>query len=222
MSRSDCDTHLTQRGQAICDVASVKKPRKKIIHSRGAQTPTIDCLDNTCSNEYYPSMTQPRRPSQDKYDSLEQEAFLNLWRTYDRLREPEDSLFARYRISAQQYNTLRLLREAHPARLPTLVISDRLISRAPDITRLLDRLEARHLIERHRRPDNRRVVEVGITPAGVALLDELAEEVQQCNLRQLGHLSVAELRTLIGLLKAARMPHETAATAGDRIHPDND
>jgi DNA-binding MarR family transcriptional regulator len=153
-------------------------------------------------------MSDSRRPTQAKYDSLEQEAFLNLWRTYDRLRELEDSLFARYEISAQQYNALRLLRDARPAKLPTLTLGSRLISRAPDMTRLLDRLEARQLIERHRKPDNRRVVEVGITQQGLALLDELAQLVRDCHERQLAHLSASELKALIALLKGARAPHE--------------
>src|SRR5262245_22270781 len=79
------------------------------------------------------------------FDSPEQEAFLNLWRTYDRLRALEDDLFGRYELTGQQYNALRLLRAAHPEPVPTLALAARLISRAPDITRLLDRLEERGL-----------------------------------------------------------------------------
>src|SRR6266536_6174541 len=87
-----------------------------------------------------------------RFDSAEQEAFLSLWRTYDRLRALEDELFSRCDLTAQQYNALRLLRAAHPERLPTLALAGRLVSRAPDITRLLDRLFERGLIDRER-PD---------------------------------------------------------------------
>src|SRR5215831_7959197 len=120
-----------------------------------------------------------------RFDSLEQEAFLGLWRTYDRLRILEDELFARHDLTAQQYNALRLLRRDHPAPVRTLDLAARLVSRAPDITRLLDKLEQRHLIARDRPADNRRVVRVGITAAGLALLDELRQPVRDCHARQL-------------------------------------
>lgn len=142
------------------------------------------------------------------FDSPQQEAYLNLWRTYDRLRQLEDELFGRFGLTAQQYNALRLLRAAHPEKLPTLAVASRLISRAPDITRLLDRLSDRGLIERERRQENRRVVNVGITVAGLTLLDELAAQVKECHARQLGHLNPGETRTLVDLLQRARAPHE--------------
>ncbi len=146
-----------------------------------------------------------------RFDSLEQEAFLHLWRTYDRLRAVEEEVFAANDLTAQQYNALRLLREVHPAELPTLAIAARLISRAPDITRLLDRLETRGLVVRQRPADNRRLVRVAITKAGLALLNELDPKVRACNKRQLGHLKKAELQALIDLLRAARQPHEVVS-----------
>ncbi|MFM8728304.1 MAG: MarR family transcriptional regulator, partial [Planctomycetaceae bacterium] len=79
-----------------------------------------------------------------RFDSAEQEAFLNLWRTYDCLKGLEESVFGEYQLSAQQYNALRLLRAVHPGSLPTLSLGRRLISRSPDTTRMLDRLEDRH------------------------------------------------------------------------------
>jgi DNA-binding MarR family transcriptional regulator len=153
--------------------------------------------------EASPSKRRTRR-----YDSPRQEVYLNLWRTYDRLKAIEDELFAQYELSAQQYNALRLLRAVHPGTLPTLSLAGRLISRAPDITRLVDKLEERGLAWRERRPENRRVVEVGITPAGLALLDELARPVCECHDQQLGHLTAAELAQLTALLERARKPHE--------------
>src|SRR5687768_5730938 len=145
-----------------------------------------------------------------RFDSPEQEVFLNLWRTYDRLRALEDELFARHGLTAQQYNALRLLRAAHPRTVPTLTLAGRLVSRAPDITRLLDRLADRRLIDRARPAENRRTVMVGITPAGVELLDGLAAEVRECHARQLGHLDAAEMTKLVTLLRKARGPHEPA------------
>src|SRR5690349_19143024 len=124
-----------------------------------------------------------------RFDSPQQEAYLNLWRTYDRLRLLEDELFGQHELTAQQYNALRLLRAAHPRKVPTLHLAGRLVSRAPDITRLVDRLVERGLVERERLAANRRVVHVGITEAGLALLDQLAEEVRGCHEGALGRLS---------------------------------
>jgi DNA-binding MarR family transcriptional regulator len=151
-------------------------------------------------------MTQP--PHRAAFDSPEQEVFLNLWRTYDRLRALEEELFDRYDLTPQQYNALRLLRAEHPDGLPTLALASRLVSRAPDITRLLDKLEQRGLIARVRPAENRRVVRVAITDAGLGLLKELAGPLRDCHARQLGHLTAEQRRALVELLRAARAPHE--------------
>lgn len=143
------------------------------------------------------------------FDSLEQEVYLNVWRTYDRLRAVEDELFTTFDLSAQQYNVLRLLKAAHPEPLPTLTLAERLVSRAPDITRMLDKLEERKLLTRERPAENRRLVQVGITPAGLRLLEEIRVPLEACHARQLGHLSAAQLRDLAALLRLARDPHES-------------
>jgi DNA-binding MarR family transcriptional regulator len=154
--------------------------------------------------------TGPRpksKPASRRFDSPEQEAYLALWRTYDRLRAIEDELFAGFDLTAQQYNLLRLLRAAHDP-VPTLALAERLVSRAPDITRMLDKLEDRGLITRTRSTKDRRAVLVAITEVGVALLDRIADPLRECHERQLGHLGPAELKALTALLKAARAPHE--------------
>jgi MarR family transcriptional regulator, organic hydroperoxide resistance regulator len=152
--------------------------------------------------------TSKSNPSQGRFDSVEQAAYLNLWRTYDLLKAYEDRLFGEHDLSAQQYNTLRLLRAVHPGRVPTLELGNRLVSRAPDMTRLLDRLEARGLVDRERLSENRRVVLIGITRAGVELLDSLAGQVRECHKRQLGHMTPQEFSSLNKLLNRCREPHE--------------
>ena len=146
----------------------------------------------------------PAEEKASRFDSLEQEVFLNLWRTYDRLRQMEEDVFSRYDLTAQQYNVLRLLRGSHPETLPTLELARRLVSRAPDITRILDKLEQMALIARERLADNRRVVRVAITSKGTALLEQMADPVRQCHQRQLGHLSAPHLKMLRDLLREAR------------------
>jgi DNA-binding MarR family transcriptional regulator len=143
-----------------------------------------------------------------RFDSPEQEAYLALWRTYDRLRAIEDELFAGFGLTAQQYNVLRLLRAEHPYPVPTLSLADKLVSRAPDVTRMFDKLVAVGLAERRRSLRDRRAVLVGLTAVGLALLDEIAGPLRACHERQLGHLSGEQLAALTGLLKAARAPHE--------------
>jgi DNA-binding MarR family transcriptional regulator len=147
-----------------------------------------------------------------RFDSPEQEAFLNLWRTYDRLRALEDELFAGFDLTPQLYNLLRLLKAARPEPVPTLALADRLVSRAPDVTRMLDKLEARGLVSRVRSAEDRRSVLVEITDAGLALLARIAAPLRACHARQLGHLPPADLERLTELLKAARAPHEPSET----------
>jgi DNA-binding MarR family transcriptional regulator len=105
------------------------------------------------------------------------------------------------------------LSAAHPDKLPTLDLAGRLVSRAPDITRLLDKLADRGLIERDRPAVNRRLVRIGITAAGLTLLRELHEPLARCHGRQLGHLSKKQLKDLIALLQVVREPHEETGSA---------
>ncbi|MFM8476458.1 MAG: MarR family winged helix-turn-helix transcriptional regulator [Planctomycetaceae bacterium] len=157
-------------------------------------------------------MTANARPKPlRRFDSAEQEAFLNLWRTYDCLKAVEDELFSQHQLSAQQYNALRLLRSAYPNSLQTLALGRRLISRCPDTTRMLDRLEQRGLVERGRRSENRRVVDVRITQEGLSLLEAMQDDVQQMHQRQLGHLTSTQLQELTRLLKQLRKPHEDSS-----------
>lgn len=155
---------------------------------------------------------RPESPPGLRFDTPEQEAFLALWRTYDRLRVLEDDLFAGFDLTPQQYNVLRLLRAAYPDGVPTLTVADRLVSRAPDITRMIDKLEQRGVVRRERPPTDRRTVLVVVTDAGLRLLDEIAEPLRACHANQLGHLTPADLKKLTALLRLARGPHEPAGS----------
>lgn len=106
-------------------------------------------------------------------------------------------------LSSTQYNVLRILRGA-PEGLPCGEIANRLITRDPDITRLLDRLEQRGLISRFRQTKDRRVVMAHITSQGLRLLDRLDIPVQQAHTRQLGHLGRKRLELLAAVLRACR------------------
>ena len=105
-------------------------------------------------------------------------------------------------LTPNQYNVLRILRGSHPHRLACSEIGERMINRDPDITRLVDRLERRGLVERVRSRKDRRVVEVGISARGLEVLRNLDAPVQRMPKALLGHLGAARLRQLADLLDA--------------------
>jgi DNA-binding MarR family transcriptional regulator len=146
--------------------------------------------------------TQPknRRPGM---PSSEEAAFLDLLRTTDMLSRGLVTILKPDDLSSTQYNVLRILRGA-PEGLPCGEIAKRMITRDPDITRLLDRLEKRGLISRSREARDRRTVMARITGAGQKLLARLDEPVQNAHRKQLGHLGRQRLRLLTGLLREAR------------------
>ena len=153
-------------------------------------------------------MTAKRTSLSRKFDSPQQEAYLRIWRLHDRLGMLEDEVFREHGITSQQYNTLRLLKARHPEPMQTLQIARRLVSHAPDITRLLDGLEKKELIRRARSTASRRVVEVWICPPGLELLERLARPLRELHQRQLGHLDPEQVDRLNELLRIAGRPHE--------------
>jgi len=138
------------------------------------------------------------------FQSLEQEALLNVLRTADVLMQRLTAVLKPFKLSHSQYNVLRILRGAGPDGLACREISERMISRDPDITRLLDRLEARGLVARTRDQQDRRVVMACITPEGLRLLEALDEPIAEVDRQPLQHLGEQRLRTLIELLELAR------------------
>ena len=133
----------------------------------------------------------------------EEAAFLDLLRTCDLLSRGPAQVLKTEDLSATQYNVLRILRGS-PEGLPCGEIGSRMITRDPDITRLLDRLEKRELISRCRETKDRRMVMARITQEGLQLLARLDAPVQESHRKQLGHLGRERLRALTELLHACR------------------
>jgi len=136
-------------------------------------------------------------------DCPEEDAFLDMLRTCDLLSRGPAQVLKREDLSATQYNVLRILRGA-PEGLQCGEIGNRMITRDPDITRLLDRLEKRGLTSRCRETQDRRMVIVRIAPEGLKLLQRLDEPVQDAHRKQLGHLGRGRLQTLTSLLRLSR------------------
>lgn len=129
--------------------------------------------------------------------------FLDLLRTTDILSRNLVTILKTEDLSSNQYNVLRILRGS-PDGLCCGEIASRMITRDPDITRLLDRMERRGLISRRRETEDRRMVMAWITPEGLSLLERLDGPVQETHRKQLSHLGRERLQALTALLQVAR------------------
>lgn len=141
-----------------------------------------------------------RRP----FSSVQEEVVLSLLRTADLAAVPMNEVLREANLSQSQYNVLRILRGAGEEGLPCGEISERMVSRDPDLTRLLDRLESRGLVTRARGTRDRRVVTATITEDALQLLESLDDPVEKSVKQALAHVPVARLRTLLELLEQLR------------------
>jgi DNA-binding MarR family transcriptional regulator len=138
------------------------------------------------------------------FESLEAEAFLNLQRSADALTRGLAELLRGADLSPTQYNVLRILRGAGPEGLSCGEVGERMVTRDPDITRLLDRMERRGFVARSRERSDRRVIRVRITPGGLQTVNQLDGPVAALHRQQLGGMGSRRLRSLIDLLEKAR------------------
>jgi DNA-binding MarR family transcriptional regulator len=141
---------------------------------------------------------------QKPFRSLQEEASLSVVRTSALLIDTFERLLRPYGITGTQYNVLRILRGSEPSGLCRNEIRDRMLTRMPDVTRLLDRMEDAGLIARTREDNDRRMVRTRISVKGRRLLDELDDVVVQEHQRVFAGLSRDELRALITHLGAVR------------------
>ncbi|MGH9941618.1 MAG: MarR family winged helix-turn-helix transcriptional regulator [Pyrinomonadaceae bacterium] len=137
-----------------------------------------------------------------------QEAFVTLFSTADRVRTVLTAIIEPHGITGQQYNVLRILRGAGPEGLLTLTVAERMIERAPGITRMIDRLEAKGLVERERCTEDRRCVHCRITKQGLTLLARLDEPVEEGNRAAFAALTRQEQAQLVTLLAKVRQAHK--------------
>jgi DNA-binding MarR family transcriptional regulator len=144
---------------------------------------------------------------------LEAQVFVSLLRTADTFTRGAEALLKPAGLSGTQYNILRILRGAGEGGLACREIGDRLISRDPDVTRLLDRMESRGWIARSREKKDRRVVKTRISAEGLKILRDLDEPVRELHRGQLHHLQEKQLRQLLLLLERARTHTEDRDSA---------
>jgi DNA-binding MarR family transcriptional regulator len=160
-------------------------------------------------------MTDPRpvpapRPLHDEigqrrpFSSVAVEAVLGVERTGDALREQFAAALKPHGVSPTQYNVLRILRGAGPDGLATLEIGHRMVTREPDVPRLIDRMEKAGLVTRRRCTKDRRVVWCTLSEQGAALMHVLDPIAEELPVQQLSALTESEQRTLVTLLDRVR------------------
>ena len=142
------------------------------------------------------------------FASTEEEAFLNLARTFEVLQQRVSEALKPYQLTPTQYNVLRILRGAGPEGVTCSQAGERMVNHDPDMTRLLDRLEARKLVERARSLEDRRVVITRITKSGIDLVNSLDEPMNILHKRQAGHIGKEKLEQLIDTLENLRSAPE--------------
>jgi DNA-binding MarR family transcriptional regulator len=140
------------------------------------------------------------------FRTLRQEAQLNIVRTANQLSDAFEQMLKPHGITGTQYNVLRILRGAEPEGLCRNEVSQRLLNRMPDATRLLDRMEEAGLVTRERSLEDRRLVTTRITKKGRQIVDDLDEATDAQHEKSLGHMTEQQLRTLVKLLTLARNP----------------
>ena len=150
-----------------------------------------------------------KRIQQSRFESETQEAILNLLVAADHLRSRTERICSELGISASQYNVLRILRGVHPQGHPRCEIARRMIERAPDVTRLIDRLKRRGLVERARGERDRRLSISRITPPGLELLERIDPRLAELQRELAGRLPPRDCREL------SRICEEIYGEAGD-------
>jgi DNA-binding MarR family transcriptional regulator len=143
---------------------------------------------------------QQRKP----VEHFEEEAWLNIQRTADLLTQCLADVLRPYDLTPTQYNVLRILRGAGDEGASCKDIGSRMITRDPDITRLLDRLDKRALVTRARSTGDRRYVRIRITEEGLRVLSELDGPIVELSTRTLGHLGRERTEPLIAALEDIR------------------
>jgi len=154
---------------------------------------------------------QAQTNSRKSFSSLEQEAFIAILRTADQLDLRITELLKPYNLSPTQFNVLRILRGAGDSGLPCSEVGERMINHDPDITRLMDRLEKRALVQRRRDQKDRRVITARILPAGLDLLKTIDLPLEQFHRRMMGNMGEQKLKSLVQLLELARCVRDHAS-----------
>ena len=164
--------------------------------------------DKLADSGYKENMNEAlsRRISQAQFADPRQEALLSLLVAANTLKDMMDELCESYRITRPQYNVLRILRGVHPQGHARCEIARRMLDRAPDVTRLVDRLQASGFVKRSRGREDQRQAVTSITAKGLRLLDKMQPEIDAVvggRFRLLNEEDCRELSRLCGTILEA-------------------
>jgi len=143
-----------------------------------------------------------QRILQQKFSSPQQESLLNIMVAANYVREQSELVVRAYGITLPQYNVLRILRGAHPEGHPRYEIARRMLDRAPDVTRIIDRLAEKKLVERDRGASDRRHSVTRITREGLKLLERIDPEMTKAFVPMEARLTQRDARELSRLCEA--------------------
>ncbi len=140
---------------------------------------------------------------QEKFRDEYQKLVLNIMFTANWLNLKQIQVLKPYGISPQQYNILRILRGQHPKEVTVSLLTERMLDKNSNASRLVEKLRVKELVERQECPADRRAVNVRITERGLDLLKQLDSIIDQTG--NIFHkISEAEARMLNGFLDRLR------------------
>jgi MarR family transcriptional regulator, 2-MHQ and catechol-resistance regulon repressor len=140
---------------------------------------------------------------QDTFTSARHKALINLLYTYGWAIEKIKEDLARFDVTHQQFNILRILRGSHPRPLSTLQIRERMLDKMSDTSRIVDRLVAKDLVKKTTCTADKRLVDVVITDKGQKLLNKVDSETDNVS-KIMGNLSEKDAGMLTSLLDKLR------------------
>jgi DNA-binding MarR family transcriptional regulator len=162
----------------------------------------VPALDTVCFQHILTAVPIRDRLRQPRFPTLADEAVVSLMVAADCVDQAVSPIWDRHGLTADQYNVLRILRGVHPGGHPRNEVARRMIHRAPDVTRMLDRLVRQRLVRRGRNPADRRESIATITSAGLALLSRMDPEVHAAQIAVTRVLAPRDLRELVRLCDA--------------------
>lgn len=134
------------------------------------------------------------------FTNIKVKALLNITYTANWINSHQNTFFKPFGISPQQYNILRILKGANTA-IKVQTIKERMLERAPNATRLMDKLCDKDLIQRLACPDDRRVVHIEITEMGLSLLDDISKDFKDDLLEKLTDKEAEQLSHLLDKIR---------------------
>jgi len=139
---------------------------------------------------------------QSKFKSAKEKALINLIFTANRIQNKQQDFFKPFGITSQQFNILRILKGQHPSSISGTEIKNRMLDKNSDVSRLLDRLVLKKLIQKKDCPVDKRASDVSITAQGITLLEKISKSSKETT--RLLHLTEEEAESLSMLLDKSR------------------